>query len=196
MGGQVVLPDAPHSYWWGQTSIYGLSYNWTKPWSSSLLHATYWRDLCNSRLGQNILLRVTQIQVSHGRYTRFLGLGVSSVERELRELISNPDDPPVYLRGSFRSLAQIGTWLLVKNILRISQCLWEPQILAKHAYSSHRQRSLLAMVLGKIIPIIPVFCLLFKAYHTYTSFRCLKTIYKLPSPQNLHGFTNPYSHDL
>lgn len=43
---------------------------------------------------------------------------------------------------------------------------------------------------------IPAFCLLFKAYHTFTSFQFLKTICKLPSPQNLHGLTNPYSHDL
>lgn len=71
-------------------------------------------------------------------YTRFLGLGVSSVEKEFRELISNPDDPPIYLRSSFRILAQTGTRLQVKNILRMSQCFWEPQIFAKHTQSTHK----------------------------------------------------------
>lgn len=40
--------------------IYRWSYNWAKPWSSSLLHATCWGDLCTSGRGDNILLRVRQ----------------------------------------------------------------------------------------------------------------------------------------
>lgn len=125
-------------------------------------------------------------------YTRFLGLGVSSVEMEFRELISNCDDPPIYLR--IRILAETGTWLRVKNLLGISQCFWEPQILAEHTQSSYRQRYLLATVSGKIIPIFLYF--FFKVYHTCTSLWFLKTICKLPSAQNLHGLRNPYYHDL
>lgn len=37
--------------------------------------------------------------------------------------------------------------------------------------------------------------LLFKQHHTDTS-QSLKATCKLPSPQNLHSFTNPYSHNL
>lgn len=48
-------------------------------------------------------------------------LGASSVDMELRELISNPEYPHIYLRDSPRT----------SNILRFFQCLREPQVHAK-----------------------------------------------------------------
>lgn len=153
--------------------------------------------LCNRRLGENILLIVTEIQVSQAVTTLgFWAWGVSSVELELRELISNPDDPPIYLRGSFRSLAQTGTWYTHQE---------HPQdfsvpLRASDIRQTHTQQPQTKIPAGHGIrednTYIPVFCLLFKAYHAYNSFQFLKTIYRLSCLQNLHGLTNPYSHHL
>lgn len=131
------------------------------------------RSLQQEARGEYFADSHTDPSFTSGHCIRFLGLGVNSAELGLRGLTSNPDHPPIYLRDS----AQTGTWLLVQNILRISQCLWEPQMFAKYTYSNHRQRSLLVMVSGKIIPIfLYVVCFWNLITHTL-----LSNFWKLPA---------------
>lgn len=79
-----------------------------------------------------------------------------------------------------------------QDLLRFSQCLWEPQIFAKITHNNHKE--LCWSGIKEDNTHSAIFWLLFN-YHTDT-FQSLKATCKLPSPQNLQSFTNPYSHHL